>query len=121
MWVPVEFFVDVRALEAEISAQVNDRVAEVKQRNSIFRGDSVRESEKDDARFLGNKIDAWFGKAQRASFRIVREPWKYLGQGLAGILSGSDGFELGLRMTQQQADEFFAGVTACTNNGNFDC
>jgi hypothetical protein len=44
---------------------------------------------------------------------------KDLAERLPGALARGDGDEFGVRMIEQQPDEFFAGVTGRTNNGDF--
>ena len=42
-----------------------------------------------------------------------------LGDSLAGVLAGGDGGQLGMRMSEEQADKFLAGITGGADDGDF--
>ena len=44
---------------------------------------------------------------------------EHLRQRLPGVLARGDGHQFRVRMVQQQADEFFAGITRRADDGNF--
>ncbi len=58
-----------------------------------------------------------FGEPERAREGVACELREDLGDALAGVLTGGDGDEFGMRMAEQPSDEFFAGVTGRADDG----
>jgi hypothetical protein len=76
----------------------------------------MRQGQKDHAGLFRQQLGLGFGKTQAARSGMIGEFWKDLGKGLAGVLPGSDGHQLRMRMREQQAHQFFAGVTRSADN-----
>ena len=119
MVVRVKFFVNLRALEPEVGAQINDHAAGVEQRHGVFGGDAVRQREKNHVGLLRQQFGVRLGEAQRLGFRMAGELWENLRERLPGVLARGDGDQFRVRMVQQQPDEFFAGVTGRADDGDF--
>ena len=119
MVVRVKFLVNLRALEPEIGAQINDHAAGVEQRHGVFGGDAVRQREKNHVGLLRQHFGVRLGEAERLGFRMAGEFRKNLRQRLPGVLARGDGDQFRVRMVQQQLHEDFAGVTGRTDDGDF--
>ena len=119
MVVGVKVLIHGRALDAEIGAQVNDLAAELEQRHGEFGGDTVRQGQEHDLRLFGQQFGFGFAEAERLGARMMGEFRKDLRQRLPGVLARGDGGQLGVRMRQQQPDQFLAGVTRRAHDGDF--
>ncbi len=107
----VKFLVNRGALEPEIRAQINDLAALLQQRNGEFRRDAVRQREKNDLRLFGEQGGVGLGEAEGFGARMMGEFRENLRERLAGVLARGDGGEFDVRMRQQQAHQFLAGIT----------
>jgi hypothetical protein len=98
-------------LEPEIRAQVNHPATFGQQGGGIFRSDAVRQRQKNDFSFFREQGRIGFGEPDSFGGRLMGEFRKRLCNGLAGKLARGDCGEFGMRMGEQQAHEFLAGIT----------
>src|SRR5688500_10150989 len=118
MIVRVEFFVDGGIFEPKIGAEVDHLATLLDERQGKFSGDTVRQREKDHLRLPGQEIGIRFRKAQVFRLRIMAEPGKDLRETLPRVLARCDRGQFGVRMRQEQAHEFLAGITRRADNPN---
>ena len=85
-----------------------------------FRRDAVRQREKNHLRLLRQQFGVGFGEAERFGLRVMAgEFWENLRQRLAGVLARGDGGQFRVRMRQQQAHQFLAGITGGADDADF--
>ena len=87
----VVFPVNSGVFEPEIGAQVNHLAALLQERNGKFRGNAMRQGEKNDLRLPCNQRRVRFGEAQDPGLGMMGKFGKHLRQRLAGVLTRSDG------------------------------
>ncbi len=117
MVVRIELLVDRGAPDAEIGAQVNDLAAELEQRHGELRRHAVRQRQEHDLRLFGQEFGLGLAEPKRPGPGVMGELRKDLRQRLPGVLARGDGGQFRVRMRQEQAHEFFAGVTRRTDDG----
>ena len=114
----VKFFVNGGVLHAEIGAQIDDLATELEEGNGVFRGDTVGQGEEDRLGLLGEQLGVWLREAERPGARKMRELSEGLRDGLASVLARGDGGEFGVRVVEEQAHQFFAGVAGGTHDSD---
>ena len=116
--VRVEFFVHGRALQTEVGAQVDHPAATPQQRDGEFGGHAMGQGQEDDLCLLSQSGRVGIAELQRAGHGVHGELGKHLSDGLSRALSGGDRHQFDLRMTQQQAYEFFTRIAGGSNDGD---
>ena len=119
MVVRVKFFVNFRAFQSKIRAQINHDAAGGEQRHGKFRRDAVRQREKNHIGLLGQNFHVRVNEAQRLRFRMAGEFLKNLRERLPGILARGHGDQFRVRMVQEQLHQNFAGITGRADDGDF--
>ena len=78
-----------------------------------------RQRQKNDAGLFRELLGVRLGEAERAGFGMTGKTRKDLRHGLTRILSRGDRREFDVRMIEQESDEFFAGISGGSYDGDF--
>jgi hypothetical protein len=76
----------------------------------------MRQGQENNLRFVRELFRISLGKLQGFCFLVMRKTRKYLSKRFAGKLARRDCNKIDMRMREQQADEFFTGVTGRANH-----
>ena len=120
MFVCVKFLIGRSIAQPEIGAEINHTTAVLKQGHSKLGSDTMRKSEKNDFGLLGDRIDMGISKAERLRALMAGKFGKDFCEWLACLLARSDGGQFSVWMLEEQAHEFFAGITRGANDCYFD-
>jgi hypothetical protein len=117
--VSVKVLVNVCAFEPEIGAKVNHLAAQLKQRNSEFGGNTMRQGQKYDLSLFGEQFGFRFAETKRFCAGVIGKFREVLRKALSCVLAGGDGSQLDVWMRKKQPDEFFAGISGRADDRDF--
>src|SRR5260370_29755500 len=98
MIITVKFLVNLRVLDSEICAKIDNACASLNYRFGKFRSESVRQREKNNLCNLRELHRIRRAEAEVPRFLVVRKPRKNVGQRLSRELSGRDSGQIRIRM-----------------------
>ena len=116
MIVPVEFLVDLGVFDSKVGAKIDNARTGDEERLGKFGGEAVRQCEKNEAGALRDLFCVGIGKLQRARDFVMSEAGENVGHRFAGKLARRGGDKINIRMAEQQAHQFFAGITGSAND-----
>jgi len=116
MIVPVEFAVNVRVFDPEISAQIENTRARRKQRLCEFSGNTVRQSQKNNGRVLRDLFRVRVGKLQRRGSFVMSKAGENFGDRFPRELPGRRNCKIDIRMRQQKPHQLLAGITGSADH-----
>src|SRR5437764_11369688 len=111
MILTIKFPVNRNLLYPKISAQVDNPGAGCQKRLGKFGREAVRQSEKNNSRLASDLFWIGIGKFEGGRDFLMREARKNFREGFADQLARRCCGKIDIRMREQQANQFLAGVT----------
>ena len=119
--VAVEFLIQRSAPQPEVGAEIDHAQAEFEQRLRVFGGNAVRQRQEGDfGTSVLQGVRVRRGEGQCVGKTHAAEPRELLGERLSGEGTRCDCHEFGMRMPQQQTQQFGSRITTGSNDGDFD-
>ena len=115
MIVTVKFLIDGSVFDSKIGAQIDNARAGRQKRFGKFGREAVRQRQKNKTGFPREL--SWVGirKLEFSRSLVMRKARENLGERFAGQISRSCRHKIDIRMRQEQAHQFLAGVTGSAN------